>query len=71
MNSCTKTLSLRLETLLEFGGSVVQESLAEIRNISLTGRKNRLYGGILLISVGLVINLYLSLIHISEPTRPY
>ncbi len=43
---------------MEFGGSVVQESLAEIRNISLTGRKNRLYGGILLISVGLVINLY-------------
>lgn len=43
---------------MEFGGSLVQEAFAEIRNISVTGRKNRLYGGILLISAGFAANLY-------------
>tara|TARA_Y100001970_G_scaffold30856_2_gene38316 strand:- start:1311 stop:1679 length:369 start_codon:yes stop_codon:yes gene_type:complete len=32
----------------------MQETLAEIRNISVTGRKNRLYGGLLLILIGII-----------------
>ena len=57
MNSCIKTLSRLSETPSEFGGRAVGDAKGAIRNISEAGRKNRLYGGIALISLGLVFSL--------------
>ena len=53
MNSYIKTLNQLLETPSEFGGRAVGDPKKVIRNISETGRKNRLYGGIALIFLGL------------------
>ena len=53
MNSYIKTLNQLLETPSEFGGRAVEDPKKVIRNISETGRKNRLYGGIALIFLGL------------------
>ena len=53
MNSYTKTLSQPSEILSEFGGKAVGDAKKAIRNISEAGRKNRLYGGIALIFLGL------------------
>ena len=57
MNSCIKTLSRLSETPSEFGGREVGDAKGAIRNISEAGRKNRLYGGIALISLGLGFSL--------------
>ena len=53
MNSYIKTLNQLSETPSEFGGRAVGDPKKVIRNISETGRKNRLYGGIALIFLGL------------------
>lgn len=53
MNSYTKTLSQPSEIPSEFGGKAVGDAKKAIRNISEAGRKNRLYGGIGLIFLGL------------------
>ena len=53
MNSYTKTLSQPSEIPSEFGGKAVGDAKKAIRNISEAGRKNRLYGGIALIFLGL------------------
>ena len=57
MNSYIKTLNRLSGTPSEFGGRAVGDPKKVIRNISEAGRKNRLYGGIALISLGLGFSL--------------
>gem|GEM_PF-451717 len=56
MNFSTKTLSQRLETLLVFGGRLMQGD-AQVRNISNTGRRNRFYGSMALFFFAIVVNI--------------
>ncbi len=47
---------------MEFGDEIMNSPIEIIRNISRTGRRNRLYGGIGLITSGVLLSIFLYII---------